>query len=138
MRGLSDTHLDTPFRAGGWTVRQLVHHAADSSLNWYIRLKMALTETEPTIKPFDQDAWSALADARTMAPEVSVSILEAVHARMAAVLRSLQPADWSRTMQHPERGRISVDYTLQTTHWHARHHIAQVAAVRKEKGWQDR
>ncbi len=135
MRGLSDTHLDTPYRAGGWTVRQLAHHVADSSLNWYIRLKVALTEAAPTVKPFDQDAWSGLADARTMAPEVSVNLLEAVHARMAAILRSLKPAEWRRTMQHPERGEISVDYTLQTVHWHTRHHLSHIEAVRKEKGW---
>jgi hypothetical protein len=135
VRGLSDEQLDTPYRSGGWTVRQLAHHLADSSLNWYVRFKMALTEENPRIKPFEQDSWSMLVDARTMPPEVSVTLLESVHARMATVLRSLTPADFLRTMVHPERGRISVDYTLQTQHWHSRHHIAHIDALRKQKGW---
>jgi hypothetical protein len=135
VRGLTDANLDTPYRKGGWTVRQLTHHVADSSLNWYSRFKMALTEQNPVIKPFDQDAWSALADAQTLPPEVSVNLLESVHARMAAVLRTLKPADFSRTMVHPERGEISVDYTLQTVHWHTRHHISHIERLRKENGW---
>jgi len=135
VRGLSDEQLDTPYRNGGWTVRQLAHHLADSSLNWYARFKMALTEENPQIKPFEQDSWSMLVDARTMSPEVSVNLLESVHARMATVLRSLTSADFSRTMVHPERGRISVDYTLQTLHWHTRHHIAHIEALRKQRGW---
>lgn len=135
LRGLTDKQLDTPYRDGGWTVRQLTHHAADSSLNWYARFKMALTEQKPTIKPFDQDAWSTLVDAKTMPPEVSVNLLESVHARMAAVLRSLKPEDFSRTMVHPERGEISVDYTLQTLHWHSKHHIGQIEKLRREQGW---
>jgi hypothetical protein len=135
VRGLSDEQLDTPYRSGGWTVRQLAHHLADSSLNLYARFKMALTEENPQIKPFEQDSWSMLIDARTMPPEVSVNLLESVHARMATVLRSLTSADFSRTMVHPERGRISVDYTLQTLHWHTRHHIAHIDALRRQKGW---
>jgi uncharacterized damage-inducible protein DinB len=135
VRGLSPANLDTPYRSGGWTVRQLTHHLADSSLNWYSRFKMALTEQTPVIKPFDQDAWSALVDARTMPPEVSVNLLESVHARMTAVMRTLKPEDFSRTMVHPERGEISLDYTLQTLHWHTKHHIAHIERLRKESGW---
>jgi hypothetical protein len=135
VRGLTDANLDTPYRQGGWTVRQLTHHVADSSLNWYSRLKMALTEQNPVIKPFDQDAWSQMTDAKTMPPEVSVNLLESVHARMAAVLRTLKPVDFSRTMMHPERGEISVDYTLQTLHWHTRHHLSHIERLRKENGW---
>ena len=96
---------------------------------------MALTEQNPVIKPFDQDAWSALTDARTMPPEVSVNLLESVHARMAAVLRTLKPGDFSRTMVHPERGEISVDYTLQILHWHTRHHVSHIERLRRENGW---
>ena len=135
VRGLFDEQLDTPYRSGGWTVRQLSHHLADSSLNWYARFKMALTEDNPRITPFEQDSWSKLVDARTMPPEVSVNLLESVHARMVTVLRSRPSADFSRTMVHPERGVISVDYTLQTLHWHARHHIAHIEALRRQKGW---
>ena len=135
LRGLSDAQLDTPYREGGWTVRQLVHHMADSSMNWYIRFKLALTEQIPQVKPFDQDAWSGLADARTLAPDLSVGLLNSVHARMTAVLHSLKSAEFQRMMKHPERGEISVDYTLQTLHWHTKHHIAHIAAFRKRAGW---
>jgi uncharacterized damage-inducible protein DinB len=135
VRGLSDTHLDTPYREGGWTVRQLAHHVADASLNWYVRLKLALTEQKPVIKPFDQDAWTGLPDARTLPPEVSVNLLESVHARLVAVLRALKPGDFSRAMIHPERGEISVEYALQTLHWHTRHHLAHIEELRKRKGW---
>jgi uncharacterized damage-inducible protein DinB len=135
ISGLTDPQLDTPYREGGWTLRQLVHHLADSSLNWYIRFKAALTELDPHIKPFDQDSWSALPDARTLPPEVSVDLLNAVHLRMAAVMRAMRPEDFNRTLYHPERGSMTVDCVLQALRWHMRHHMAHIASLRKSKGW---
>src|SRR5918994_2381576 len=101
VRGLTDAQLDTPYRPGGWTVRQLVHHVADSHMNGYIRTKLALTEETPTIKPYDQDAWSTLADSRLPIAS-SLAILDAVHERWTAINRSLQERDFARTFTHPE------------------------------------
>jgi hypothetical protein len=135
LRGLSGSQLDTPYREGGWSTRQIAHHTADSALNMYLRIKLGLTEKSPRIVAFDQDAWAVLTDATTMAPEVSVSLLESVHARIVAVLRCLPTEAFARTVLHPERGEISVDYMLQLMHWHARHHVAQIEALRQRKEW---
>jgi hypothetical protein len=121
--------LDLSYREGGWTVRQLVHHLADSSVNWYMRFKVALTEPNPEIKPFDGDAWSALPDALTLDPDLSVNILAAIHTRMVAVMHTMQPEAFSRTLRHPERGTLSIDYVLQCVHWHMRHHTAHIASI---------
>ncbi len=135
VAGLTDTQLDTPYREGGWTPRQIAHHAADASLNWYLRIKLALTEDRPRIAPFDQDRWSELPDARHLPPDVSLGLLTAVHERIVAVLRPLEPKDWSRVMNHPERGELSVDYGAQFMRWHTRHHTEQVRALRRQRGW---
>jgi uncharacterized damage-inducible protein DinB len=132
--GLSRSQIDLPYRAGGWTVREVVHHLADGFMNWYIRIKLALTENDPLIKPFDQEAWSRLSDARTASPDLSVAIFEALTARAVNLLRSISPADFSRTMRHPERGQITVDYALQTLCWHNRHHIAHIESLRRTGG----
>lgn len=133
--GLSRERLDTPYREGGWTVRQVVHHLADSHLNAFARFKLALTEDSPRIKPYDQDAWAATADGRTAEAEASLTLVEGLHARWTVLLGSLGRSDWSRTMDHPERGKISLDYTLQLYAWHCRHHVAHISGLRQLKGW---
>jgi hypothetical protein len=135
VQGLSKEQLDTPYREGGWSTRQIVHHLADSHMNTMIRLKLCLTEKEPTIKPIDQDAWALTADVLTVEPHVSVGILEGVHARIAVLLGALGPADFARTYRHPERGLMDVDHTLQLYAWHGRHHLAQITALRRRQDW---
>jgi hypothetical protein len=136
VAGLSDAQLDTPYRPGGWTVRQVVHHVPDSHLNAYIRMKLALTEPMPTIKPYDEKAWATLADTR-LPVAVSLQLLESVHVRWAAIIRSLTPADLSRTFHHPEfpDGPLTLDYMLQSYAWHSRHHVAHITALRQRQGW---
>jgi hypothetical protein len=132
--GLSDAQLDTPYREGGWTVRQLVHHIADSHMNAYIRTRMALTEDWPTIKPYDEKLWAELGDSR-LPVEVSLEILEPLHRRWVALFQPLNGADWERGYQHPERGRMTVLETLALYEWHSRHHVAHITELRKSKGW---
>lgn len=134
VTGLADAQLDTPYRPGGWTVRQLVHHVADSHMNGFIRTKLALTEQNPTIKPYDQDAWARLADAR-LPIAVSLSILDAVHERWTAVCRSVADADFARTFVHPEMGQLTLDSQIHLYGWHSRHHVAHVTGLRQRKGW---
>jgi hypothetical protein len=134
VAGLSDAQLETPYRAGGWTVRQVVHHVADSHMNGLIRTKLALTEDVPTIKPYDENAWSTVADMR-LPIAVSLGILDGLHARWAAVWRALQPADFARAFHHPEIGRMSLDTQLQSYAWHSRHHVAHITSLRRREGW---
>jgi uncharacterized damage-inducible protein DinB len=125
--GLTPAQWETPYRSGGWTVRQLVHHLADSHMNALIRFKLALTEDEPTIKPYDEAAWAELADAREVPPDTSLTLLEALHRRWTAVLRAMAPDDFARTLRHPEHGRVfTLDEMLATYAWHGRHHLAHV------------
>lgn len=136
VTGLTPKQWDTPYREGGWTVRQVVHHVPDSHLNAYVRFKLALTEDTPTIKPYDQERWAELADTRTVAPEVSLSLLEAVHQRWVALLKSMTPADWQRTYHHPEyHRRIPLDEVLAMYAWHGRHHVAHITSLRQREGW---
>lgn len=136
VRGLSREQLDTPYREGGWTVRQVVHHVPDSHLNAYVRTKLALTEDVPTIKPFDEARWSELPDARGADPEISLRLLASLHERWAAILGAMGPADFARTLHHPEHGRaMSLDELLALYAWHGRHHTGQVMALRERKGW---
>lgn len=135
VQGLSKEQLDTPYREGGWSTRQIVHHIADSQMNTLIRLKLCLTAKEPTITPFDQDAWALTADVLTVEPHVSIGILEGVNARIATLLASLAPADFAKAFRHPERGLMDVDYALQLYAWHGRHHLAQIFALRKRQDW---
>jgi hypothetical protein len=132
---LDDAALDTPYRPGGWTVRQLVHHVADGHMNAYIRVKLALTEDEPTVKPYDQDAWVQLADVTAVAPSVSLALLEGTHARLVPVLRAMSPDDFRRGLMHPENGRMTVDDVLATYAWHGDHHVAHIRALRRRSGW---
>src|SRR5439155_19496922 len=118
--------LDTPYRPDGWTVRQLVHHLADSHMNMYIRLRLALTENQPTIKPYDEKLWAELRDARTLPIEPSLQLLENLHHRWVALLRALSPADISRAYFHPELGVVHLDTTLAAYAWHGRHHTAHI------------
>jgi uncharacterized damage-inducible protein DinB len=132
---LSDQQLDTPYRLGGWTVRQVVHHLPDSHLNWYIRAKLALTEDEPTIKPFAEGPWAELQDGRAGAIEPSLRILEGVHARTALFFESLAPEDWRRKFVHPEHGVLTIEDILPALAWHSRHHTAHIMELRKRMGW---
>jgi hypothetical protein len=135
VRGLTDQQLDTPYRAGGWTVRQVVHHVADSHMNGLIRMKLALTEDNPTIKPYDENAWAQLPD--TQLPiDVSLALLDHVHVRWISVLRSLTPAQLQRTFVHPEHGQtMTVGYHTQNYGWHSRHHVAHITSLRQRQGW---
>src|SRR5271169_2821173 len=135
VAGLSPAQLDTPYRDGGWTVRQVVHHLADSHMNAFIRFKLALTEDGPQIKPYDQDAWAATADSVSADIALSLTLLEGMHGRWAALLSSLAPADFARTFQHPESGLQTLDRTLQTYAWHCRHHVAHITGLRERSGW---
>jgi hypothetical protein len=135
VSGLTDAQLDTPYRPGGWTVRQVVHHLPDSHMNAYIRFKLALTEHNPTIKPYNEAAWAQVADTARTPPEVSLQLLEALHQRWAVLLESLQPADYARPLQHPESGAMTIDRLLQIYAWHGRHHVAHITELKKREGW---
>jgi len=135
VKGLSAQQLDTPYRDGGWTVRQVVHHVPDSHLNSYIRFKLALTEEEPTIRPYMEDRWAELPEARTAPIELSLSLLEDLHKRWILMLRAIQPAEWKRTFRHPEIGPMTLEKNLALYAWHGRHHVAHVTALRERMGW---
>ncbi|MBV9674891.1 MAG: bacillithiol transferase BstA [Acidobacteriaceae bacterium] len=123
---LTESQLDTPYRPGGWTVRQVVHHLPDSHLNSYIRFRFALTEDTPTIKPYDEAKWAELPDAKTGPIGSSLLILEGLHERWTALLRTLDDAAFARTLRHPEWGEIRLDWTLGLYAWHCRHHLAHI------------
>jgi hypothetical protein len=135
VQGLSPEQLDTPYRLEGWTVRQVVHHLPDSHMNSFIRCKLALTEEEPTIKPYDEDLWARLGDVRNTPIEVSLRLLESLHHRWVVLLRSLGNADWSRKFRHPELGAMSLERNLALYAWHGRHHVAHITALRERMGW---
>jgi uncharacterized damage-inducible protein DinB len=135
VKGLNDAQLDTPYREGGWTVRQVVHHVADSHMNSYVRFRLALTETEPTIKPYEESAWAKLEDAAHSPIEVSLRLLEPLHERWVRLLRSLKPEDFARTFRHPEHGARTIDWMLFLYEWHGKHHTAHITELRKQKGW---
>ncbi len=133
--GLSDAQLDTPYRDGGWSVRQVVHHVPDSHLNAYIRTKLALTESEPTIKPYDEAAWAALDDSRATPIEVSLAMLEKLHERWVTLLHSMRDSDFSKTFRHPEHGVRTLDWLVGLYAWHGRHHTAHISSLRERMGW---
>lgn len=131
VAGLSEAAWDTRYRPGGWTVRQVVHHLPDSHLNAYTRFKLALTEDEPTIKPYDEARWAELADTRATPPEVSLILLDALHQRWVVLLESMAEAEFARALRHPEHRRtLTLDEMLALYAWHGRHHVAHVRAVR--------
>lgn len=131
VKGLSSPQLDTPYRPDGWTIRQVVHHLTDSHINAYVRFKLALTEEVPTVKSYDQERWAGLEDSRTAPVEASLSVFDGLHQRWIILLRSLKPEDFARTMQHPDRGIISLDSYLGMCVWHGRHHIAHITEFRR-------
>jgi hypothetical protein len=133
--GLTAEQLDTPYRPGGWTVRQTVHHVADSHMNSAIRLRLALTETEPTIRPYEQQLWAELADARTSPVELSLQLLHSLHARWAILLKSMAPEDFSRAFRHPELGLVRLDTNLALYSWHGKHHTAHITGLRRRMNW---
>ena len=135
VKGLNDSHLDTPYREGGWTVRQVIHHVADSHLNAYTRLRLAMTENEPTIKPYAEGLWAELSDAKSAPVEVSLTLLEALHDRWMRLQRTLSDADYARTFRHPEHGVRTLEWLLFLYAWHGPHHTAHITSLRQQKGW---
>jgi uncharacterized damage-inducible protein DinB len=135
VAGLNDEQLDTPYRPGGWTIRQVVHHVPESHLNSYLRFKLAITEDEPTIKPYFEDRWAELDDARQAPIALSLDLLEALHGRWIWFLRSLKQADFQRTFRHPELGIVSLDKNVALYAWHGQHHVAHITSLRERMGW---
>jgi DinB superfamily len=135
VEGLSTVQLDTPYRDGGWTVRQLVHHVADSHTNACIRIRLALTEDWPTITPYDEKLWAELPDALTAPPELSIRLLDALHYRWVLLLRALSEDQWQRGYIHPQNGRQSIAEAVALYDWHSRHHTAHIVELRKRMGW---
>ena len=135
VKGLTDAQLDTPYRQGGWTVRQVVHHVPDSHMNAYIRLRLALTEDKPTIKPYEEARWAELPDAKSGPIEISQILLESLHDRWDRLWRSLKPEDFARKFVHPEQGMRNVDWMLFLYEWHGKHHTAHITTLRQQKGW---
>jgi uncharacterized damage-inducible protein DinB len=135
VAGLDDAQLDTPYRDGGWTVRQVVHHVVDSHLNSYIRFKLAVTEDHPRITTYDQEAWANLPDARSAPVETSLAILDTFHPRWVAFLRDLPDEAFARTIDHPELGDVSVDLLLEVYGWHCPHHEGHITGLREREGW---
>jgi uncharacterized damage-inducible protein DinB len=133
VAGLTPAQVETPYRPGGWTVRQVVHHVPDSHMNAYCRFKFALTEQEPTIKSYPEDRWAELADSKAPV-EVSLALLESLHRRWVLLLRSLTESDWRRTLRHPELGVMTLERVLALYAWHGRHHVAHINAVRNQAG----
>jgi len=135
VSGLTPAQLHAPYREGGWTLRQVVHHVPDSHLNAYIRFKLALTEDSPTIKPYDEARWAELPDTHETPLKTSVTMLEALHARWVCLLRNLKPDDFRRKLIHPENGEMTLDAVLGLYAWHGRHHVAHITSARERYGW---
>lgn len=135
ISGLTPAQLDTPYREGGWTLRQVVHHVPDSHLNAYIRFKLGLTEDLPTIKPYDEARWAELADTHDTPVKTSLTMLEALHDRWVRLLKSMKPADFQRKIIHPENGVMTLDAVLGLYEWHGRHHVAHITSARERKSW---
>ena len=134
-KGLSESQLDTPYREGGWTVRQVVHHVPDSHLNAYCRFKLALTEETPTIRPYDEARWAELGDSRDTPIETSLQLLESLHDRWVRLLRSMPESDFARKLKHPDSGEMSLDTLLALYGWHGRHHVGHITALRQRMAW---
>jgi len=135
VAGLSDAQLDTPYREGGWTVRQVAHHVPDSHMTGYSRIKFALTQDNPIVMAYDEDAWAKLGDTRTTPIETSLDLLEAIHDRWVSLLRSLKSEEFARPMQHSVNGRMTVDTIVANYAWHGPHHIAHITSLRERMGW---
>jgi uncharacterized damage-inducible protein DinB len=136
LKDLSADRLDTPYRPGGWTVRQVVHHLPDSHMNAYVRMKLALTEEEPIIKTYDEARWAELSDGKRSPVKPSLDLLESLHKRWVLMLKSLAPADWARKFRHPDHEKpMSIDDSLALYAWHGRHHVAQITSLRERNAW---
>lgn len=135
IKGLNDAQLDTPYREGGWTVRQVVHHVPDSHMNAYVRWKLALTEDQPTIKPYEEARWAELADTKSTPIDVSLALLDSLHDRWVRLLRSVKDSDFARTFRHPDHGVRTLDWMLFLYQWHGKHHTAHITQLRKQRGW---
>ena len=135
IHGLGHEQLDTPYRHGGWTVRQVIHHVPDSHMNAYVRFKLALTEESPTVRPYAEALWALLPDTGRTAPEVSLALLDALHKRWVILLRAMTAGDFARTLNHPEKGLLTLDQMLALYAWHGRHHVAHITALRERMGW---
>lgn len=135
LAGLVPEQLDTPYRPEGWTVRQVAHHVPDSHANAYIRFKLALTEYEPTVKPYKEDMWAKLGDTANTPIDVSLQLLRALHSRWVTLLRAMDSSDFARTLRHPELGVLDLNRTLAMYAWHSAHHTAHITSLRKRMGW---
>jgi uncharacterized damage-inducible protein DinB len=135
IAGLSEAQLDTPYRDGGWTVRQVIHHVPDSHMNAFIRFKLALTEHEPTIKPYDEAAWALLADVKETPVDVSLALLEALHDRWVRLLQSMSESDFKKQFRHPDLGVVPLERNLALYAWHGKHHVAHITALRERMQW---
>jgi uncharacterized damage-inducible protein DinB len=135
IRNLSPEQIETPYRDGGWTVRQVVHHVPESHMNAYIRFKLALTEDEPTVKPYMEDRWADTPDVQATPLEVSLAMIEPLHTRWVRLLRSLKATDWKRTFRHPAMGIVPLEKNLALYSWHGKHHVAHITELRKKMGW---
>lgn len=135
IAGLTAKQLDTPYRSGGWTLRQVVHHLADSHMNAFVRFKLALTENEPTIKPYAEAAWAETYEANTAPIDPSLHILDGMHERWALLLSSMKPADFAKQFRHPERGLMTLDITTAMYAWHCKHHVAHITGLRQRMSW---
>jgi uncharacterized damage-inducible protein DinB len=135
VEGLADAQLDTPYRAGGWTVRQVVHHLADSHMNAYVRFRLALTEDEPAIKAYKEKLWAELSDARTAPIDLSLTLLDSLHRRWVRLLRSLKPEDFASALWHPEEGRVTLEKYMAMYARHGKHHVAHITGLRERSGW---
>ncbi|OLN21492.1 metal-dependent hydrolase [Domibacillus antri] len=135
VKDLTKEQTDTPYREGGWTIRQVVHHISDSHLNGYVRFKLALTEEQPLIRGYIQEKWANLEDTKKTPLEVSISLLESLHERWIVLLNSLQRQDFMKEFNHPESGLATLETALGLYAWHGRHHIAQITSLRKRQGW---
>ena len=135
VQGLDREQLDTPYREGGWTVRQTVHHYADSHMNAFVRVRLALTEDWPTIKPYDEKAWAMLRDSTGAPIGWSLDLIESLHARWVMMLDSLTNEEWKRGVNHPENGPMTIEYATLVYAWHSKHHVAHITTLREQKGW---
>jgi uncharacterized damage-inducible protein DinB len=136
IAGLNEDQLNTPYREGGWTVRQVIHHVPESHMNAYIRFKLALTESEPTIKPYDETAWAETADVRDTPIEASLALLDNLHKRWVVLLKSMSDADFAKQFRHPELGVVPLEKNLALYAWHGKHHTAHITSLRERKQWQ--
>ncbi len=135
IKNLDAKQIETPYRDGGWTVRQVVHHVPESHMNAYIRFKLALTEDEPTVKPYMEDRWAVTGEVEATPLDVSLALADSLHDRWVRLLRSMKPEDWKRSFRHPEMGLVSLERNLALYAWHGKHHVAHITELRKRMGW---